>query len=115
MSEDLEGLADVFHVGSATGEDDAAKKLAHVFVGYLVPCVLDDLLHTSLYNLHELRHVDAAVVVDGIGLAHVDLAGVGVGSGIFEFHLFRCLVLHLQRCEVFGDIVAAKGNDSQVA
>ena len=114
VGEDLEGLVDVLHIGSATGEDDAAKEFAHKFVGHLMPCVLNDLLQASLDNLHKLRHVDAAVVVDGIGLFHVDLAGVGVGRGIFEFHLLCCLVLHLQGCEVLGDVVAAKGNDGQV-
>ena len=79
-----------------------------------MPCVLDDFLQAGLYDLHKLRHVNASVVVDRIGLAHVDLTGVGIGSGIFEFHLFRRLVLHLQGCEVFSDVVTAQGNDSQV-
>ena len=110
-----EGAINVLHVGAAACEDDAAKKLVGVLVGHLAPYVLHNLLHAGFHDVDELALLHAAVVVDGIGLARVDLVGVGVGRGVVDLHLLGVLLLHLQRCDVLGDVVASQGNDGEVA
>ena len=106
---------DVLHVRAAARQHDAAQQTVGIFAGHLVPHILYDFLYTSLNDFHELTALDRAVVIDRDAHRVVDVAVVGEGRAVFQFHLLGVALFHLQRCDVLGDIVAAKGNDSQVA
>ena len=110
-----EGAFDIFHVGTATREDDAAEQLVDVLVGHLEPRILDDFLDASLDNVDEVAAEDVALLVDGQRERVVDVAVVGVGAAIFQFHALGFVFLHLQRGNVFRDVVAAERNHGQVA
>ena len=109
-----ECLLDVLHVGTSTSEHYTSEQLVDIFVRYLIPCVLDDFQHTRLNNFNELPAVNAPVVVNGIFLGIVNVVVVCICATILYFHILCILVLHLQRRDILGDIVASKWNDSQM-
>ena len=111
----LESLLDVLHVGAAARQYDAAQQLVVVFVGNLVPRVLNDFLQASLDNLDELTALHLTVFVDGELERVVNVVVVSVGRGILQFHVLSLAFLHLQRGNIFRDIAAAEGNDGEVA
>ena len=111
----LESLLDVLHVGTAAGKYDAAQQFVVVIVGYLVPDVLDDFLQPAFDNLDKLATLHLTVLVDGQLERIVDIVVVGIGRGVFQFHLLGLALLHLQAGDVVGDVVAAQGYDGQVA
>ena len=110
-----ESLLDVAHIGAAAGEDDAAQQFVGILRRYLIPYVLDDFGHTTLHNLDELTALYGAVGVDGQLQVVVDIAVVGESRCVFQFHFLSLAFLHLQRCDILGDVGTAERNDGQVA
>ena len=109
-----ESLLDILHVRTATSDDDATQELVVIVGRYLEPYVLNNLLQTSLNDLYELTALYLPVCVDGVFQVVVNIVIISIGRGIFQFHALGIPLLHLEGGDIFRDIIASKGYDSQM-
>ena len=115
MSIVAESLLDILHVGGATRQNDTAEQLVAILVGHLAPDISNDFLQTAFDNLNELTALYLTVLVDRELHVVVYLAILSICRAVLELHALCISFFHLQGSNIFRDIVAAKGNDCQVA
>ena len=110
-----EGHVDVLHVRASTGKDDTAQQPVGILGRNLIPHILDNLLKSALYDLDKLAALYAAVGIDGEHQGVVYLVVVSISISVFQLHLLGVLIVHLQRSDILGDVVAAERYDSKMA
>ena len=110
-----EGTLDVAHVAATTGNDDATQQLVDVLVRHLEPDVLNDFLQSTLNDIDEVAAHDGAILIDRERQRVVDIAIIGEGTAILQFHALGIGLLHLQGGNILRDVVASQWDNSQMA
>ena len=104
----------VFEVRSASGKNDTPQEIVGIFGWNLEPNILDYLLNTGLNDLYKLATFNLTFGIYGEHQAVIDVVIVCICTGIFELHLFGIGLFHLQRGDVFGDVVTTQRDNGQV-
>ena len=109
------GLLDILHIGTTTSQDDTTQQLVVILRRKLIPYILDNLFKSSLNDLYKLTTFNLTIGVNRVFQVVINLAIIGVGTAVFQFHLFCIAFLNLERCNILGDIVTAKRNNGKMA
>ena len=108
-------LFNVLHVGTTTREDDATEQFVDKFVGYLVPHVFNNLIHTSLDDFHKFTALHMAFLVNRVAKCVIDVVAVSICTAIFQFDGFCFMFLHLNGGNIFCDVVSTKRDDGEMS
>ena len=110
-----ERLVDILQVGTTTGENNSTEQFVTVFSRHLIPYISNDFLQTAFDNLDKLAQIDISVAINRQLKIIVDISIFSICRSILQLHLFGVGLLHLQRGDILGDIIATKRDDSQMA
>ena len=103
-----ESLINILHIACSAGEDNASHELVCELFWHLMPDILYDFLHTSLYQLNEFTALHLTFIVDIVTDRSINLIVISVCGSVAELHYLSIRFLHLQRSYVLSDVVASQ-------